>query len=363
MLAAQLIRPGSVELTRAPVPSPGPGEVLLRVETALTCGTDLKTYRRGHPRIPLPSPMGHEFSGRVATVGEGVDAFREGDPVAAVPTAPCGSCRLCRRGRPSLCDDGVGRMVFGAFAEYLLLPEHIVQRHLFARPASMPPHVAAALEPLACVVHGLGRVDLERAETVLLIGDGPIALLFLQLARSPATVAATTGDTGASAASGADPAGSGRRVLLAGKHALRLDAARQLGADAAVDVGEVPLDHAVRDWTDGRGADLVIECVGRPEVWESAAALAAVGGEVLLYGGCAAGARVVFDPYRIHYEEVDVKGAFHYDPADVRRAFALLRAGAVDIDALVTHRVPLTRLEEGLELALSRQAIKVAIEP
>src|SRR5690606_7983474 len=156
----------------------------------------------------------------------------------------------------------------------------------------------------------------ERAESVVLVGDGAIALLMLQLAKLR---------------------GAGR-ALVAGRHAGRLDAARALGADAVVDVSSARLDEAALEWTGGAGADVVIECVGRPETWEAAAALAGTGGEVLLYGGCAAGTRASFDTYALHYREVDLKGAFHYGRADVRRALELLSSGAVQVAPLVTHR-------------------------
>ncbi len=379
MRAAVLVRPGYVEMREAPVPAPGPGELLVRVDAALTCGTDLKTFQRGHPRIPLPTPMGHEFSGTVAAVGTGVERFREGDAIACVPTAPCGECRLCRRGRENLCPDAVGRMVFGAFAEYVLLPRHIVERHVFTRPASLEAHEAAALEPLACVVHGAGRVALDRAEHVAFLGDGPITLLFLQVARLR---------------------GAGR-VIVVGRHEARLEVARALGAEVIRDPGggargvgggasgpmagapwEAPggatggspdgalrepaaaaLRETILERTGGVGADVVVECVGRPEVWELAATLAAPGGEVLLYGGCAAGTRASFDTLRLHYEEVDLKGAFHYRPASVREAYELLADGRVVAGPLVTHRRPLDRLEEALGLVLRREAVKVAVVP
>lgn len=341
MLAAVLVEPGRVELSEVRVPEPGAGEVLVRVEAALTCGTDIKTYRRGHPKIPLPTPMGHEFAGTVAAVGAGVDRVREGDAVACVPTAPCGECRLCRRGQDSLCPEAVGRMVFGAFAEYALLPRHIVETNLFARPAGLPAAHAAALEPLSCVVHGADRIALERAETVVLVGDGPIALLFLQLAKLA----------------------DGPRVLLAGKHPVRLDAARTLGADDVVDVTTASLDAAVRERTDGVGADAVVEVVGRPQVWERAASLVAPGGELLVYGGCAAGTTATFDTYRIHYDEVDVKGAFHYGRSDVRRAWDLLTSGAVRVAPLITAERRLAELEDALEMVLGREAVKVAVRP
>lgn len=341
MLAARLLRPGTIVITDEPVPEPAAGELVIRVEAALTCGTDIKTFRRGHPRIPLPIPMGHEASGTVAAVGSGVTAFREGDAVAVVPTVPCGSCRRCSRGRDSLCSDAVGRMNFGAFAEFLRLPAHIVAGGTFHRPATLDAETAAALEPIACVVHGAGRVRLEDADAVVILGDGPIALLYVQIARHTEVPA----------------------ILVAGRHDHRLAAAADLGAHRVVRLEGEALRSYVLDHTQGHGADVVIECTGSREAWRLAPELAAVGGEVLLYGGLAAGERVDVDPFRLHYEEVDLKGAFHYGRADVRAALEHLVAGRIDVHALITHRMPLARFEEAFELALSRTALKVAVTP
>jgi L-iditol 2-dehydrogenase len=341
MRAAVLIEPGRVELREVDRPVPGPGEIVLQVDAALTCGTDLKTFRRGHPLIPLPAPLGHEFAGTVAAVGTDVARFREGDAVAGVPTAPCGECRMCQRGRDSLCPAAVGRIALGAFADYLRLPAHIVGTNLFARPADLPPEWAAALEPLACVVHGAARVRLDDVETVVLLGDGPIALLFLQLVLQRGA----------------------RRVLVVGRHAARLEVARTLGAEHVLNTEPASLVDAVLAWTGGVGADLVIECVGTTETWEIAPELAASAGVVLLFGGCPAGTRACFDSYRVHYEEVELIGAFHYGRADVRAAWRLLSEGEIQIAPLITHHRPLDRFEEALDLALSRVAIKVAVHP
>ncbi len=338
MLRAELVQPGQVELREVPVPDAGPGELLIRVQAALTCGTDLKLYRRGHPKLPLPTAFGHEFAGRVAQAGEGVTQFREGDDVACVPTAPCGCCALCLRGRENLCHDAIGRIVLGAFAEYVLLPGHIVSNSVFVRPPGLTAEVAAVLEPLACVVHGAERVRLGQAARVVLLGDGPIALLFAQLARLQG-------------------AGS---VLVAGHHDIRLRTATRLGAET-LRLDPAALDGEASDLM--AGADVVIECVGTPQLWEFAQTLAAPGGEVLLYGGCAASTRAQFDTFRLHYEEVDLKGAFHYTRANVRRAFELLSEGRIAAAPLITHQRSLEQLPDALELALRRQAIKVAVRP
>lgn len=340
MRRAQLLRPGEIELQDVPAPEPGPGEVVVRIEAALTCGTDIKTFQRGHPKIPLPAPLGHEFSGIITAVGEGVERFREGDAVACTPTAPCGKCRLCERGHDSLCPQAVGRIVLGAFADYIAVPSHIVEQNMFERPPSLSAEEAAVLEPLACVMHGADRVLLERAERVIIVGDGPIALLFGQVAMLR---------------------GAGE-VLLFGKHDVRLRAAEAVGLNA-VDVGDADIRSVARDLTDGIGADVVVECVGRPELWEAAFDCVSPAGELLVFGGCAAGTRASFDTYRLHYEEVDVKGAFHYGRADVRHAYDLLLDQDINAGILITHQEPLDRLKDAIDLVLKREAIKVAVVP
>ena len=335
-----MLEPGRIEMCDVAVPTPGPGEVVVRIEAALTCGTDIKTFQRGHPKIPLPAPLGHEFSGIISAVGPGVDRFREGDAIACTPTAPCGECRLCERGHDSLCAHAVGRIVLGAFADYITVPAHIVRANMFERPASLSAERAAVLEPLACVMHGADRVLLERAERVIIIGDGPIALLFGQVA-----VLRGAGD-----------------VMLFGKHDVRLRAAEAVGL-TAIDVGADDIRVVANDVTDGSLADVVVECVGRPELWEAAFECVAAAGELLAFGGCAAGTRASFDTYRLHYEEVDVKGAFHYGRADVRHAYDLLLDEDVNADVLITHHEPLSNLEHALDLVLSRDAIKVAVHP
>lgn len=341
MRAAILVQPGCVELREVPVPEPGAGEVVVRVEAALTCGTDLKTFRRGHPHIPLPAPLGHEFAGIIADVGEGVEGFRAGDAVAGVPSAPCGTCRLCRRGRDSLCSGAVGRILLGAFADYVRVPAHIVRTNLFLRTPALPAEFAAALEPLSCVVHGASRVPIADAETIVFLGDGPIALLFLQLARLHGAT----------------------RTLLVGRHASRLEVAQTLGADHVIDRATTPVADAVKEWTAGAGADLVIECVGTTEAWQEAQQLCAAAGTALLFGGCPAGTVACFDTFRLHYQEVDLRAAFHYGRADVREAWDLLTHERVRIAPLITHRRSLNALPDALELALSRTAIKVAVHP
>jgi L-iditol 2-dehydrogenase len=337
MTAAFLVRPGVMELREVPVPAPGTGEVLVRVEAALTCGTDIKTYRRGHARLPVPAPFGHEFAGAIAAVGAGVAGFREGDPIACVPTAPCGACRLCVAGRENLCADAVGRMVLGAYAEYVLLPAHITAQHLFHRPAHLSAAAAAALEPLACVVHGATRIDWQRHERAVIVGDGAIALFFARIA----------------VLRGLEP-------LVLGRHEARLAVARGYGAATAL----APDDASARSTVQDRGgADLAIECVGTPQSWRLASELTEAGGAVMLFGGCAAGQEAHFDAAHLHYDEVDHIGAFHYTPRAARHALDLLDSGQVDPVPLITGSLPLARLHDALERVQQRAAIKMAVVP
>ncbi|MEZ6186435.1 MAG: alcohol dehydrogenase catalytic domain-containing protein [Planctomycetota bacterium] len=326
------------------IPSPGPGEVVVRVDLALTCGTDIKTYQRGHPKLPFPTPLGHEYTGTVARVGSGVRVVREGDPIVAAPSAPCGTCSRCARGLENLCQhiDG-STMAFGAFADYLLLPAHVVRRNVFLRPQGLPLATCALLEPLACVVAGVERLDLTGKDTALVMGAGPIGLLYVSLLKR-----------------------RGLEVLLLGKRPRRLDAGRALGADRVLDLGALEGDpvQAVRDATGGEGPCVVVECVGRPQAWEQAVGMVRAGGEVLFYGGCPGGSTVALDTRRVHYDALTLKGAFHFTPGDVRRALDLLVSGRLDLEPLVTGRTPLSRIGETLEaLSSGADEVKLAVVP
>lgn len=307
--AAFLEPPGRIVLRELRMPQPAAGEVLVRIEAALTCGTELKTIRRGHALLPAAGPFGHEASGSLVALGDGVQGFAPGDAVMWVPTAPCGMCELCSLGRENLCAVAVGRIVLGAYADHLLIPARIVERHLFPRPSGLLPEHAALLEPLACVVHGADRLEWTGAPRVVVIGDGAIALLFARVARLRGA-----GDV---------------RVL--GRHDERLDVARAFGADTLR-----AHDREGDDMRDIARADIVVECVGTPETWRLASTLARPGGTVLLFGDCAAGTAVAFDAARIHYEEVDHIGAFHYTPRAVREALRLLAGGGIDAARLIT---------------------------
>lgn len=336
-----LVRPGVLELRELPRPRAEPDGVVVRVRAALTCGTDLKAYLRGHPKFPMPTPFGHEFAGELAEVGAEVRGLREGDAIMAAPTAPCGNCYYCQREQENLCEQVMDTMVHGAYAEYVKLPGAVVRTNLYAKPRALSFAEAALLEPLACVLHGLAQVRLRPDDTVVLIGAGAIALLHLLVLRARGV----------------------RRVAVVARSAARATHARTLGAEAVWPVGAEAAHAPVLELTRGRGADVVIECTGQEAVWECAPALARRGGQVVLFGGCPTGSVVRLDTHRLHYDQVSLTSPFHFTPRDVRAAYELLSSGQFGGAALITAEYPLERLTEALDRQRRGEGAKFAIVP
>ncbi len=341
MRAHLLVRPGQIRLAELERPVAGPDEVVVRVRAALTCGTDLKAFLRGHPKFPMPTPFGHEFSGEVAEIGGKVNGFREGDPVMAVPTAPCGQCYYCRRGDENLCDVVMNEYVLGAYAEFVKLPSRIVSLNLFPKPARLSFPEAALLEPLSCVVHGLSMVPLRPDAKVVIIGAGAIGLLHLLVLRAHGI----------------------EDVIVVGRGNKRVRKAREVGAHVVLEGGAEHALEPVLELTGGRGADIVIECTGQVEVWNVAPSLARRGGWVVLFGGCASGTVARFDTHRLHYDQVRLVSPFHFTPRAVRRAYDLLAGGTVVAHGLISGEFPLDALEQALICHYQGEGIKYAIIP
>ena len=341
MRAYVLVQPGDMALQVLPRPVPAPDEVVVRVRAALTCGTDVKAFVRGHPKFPMPTPFGHEFAGDVAAVGSAVRGWREGDPVMAVPTAPCGHCYFCRRRQENLCDSVMETMVLGAYAEYLKIPARHLRVNVFAKPESLPYEEAALLEPLSCVLHGLESVALRPDDRVVLLGAGAISLLHLLTLR----------------AMGAE------HVAVVGRRPQRTEHARKLGADAVYSGSLADARDQVLTATDGRGADLVVECTGQVDVWEAALGFARRGGHVVLFGGCPPGTQVRIDTQRLHYDQVQIVSPFHATPQAVRRAYDLLVSEQFAGHRLLSGNVPLQDVREALARHERGDGIKFAVVP
>jgi len=320
MRQAVLRAPRTLDLAEVPLPVPARGEVVVRVRAALTCGTDLKTYRRGHPRLPF-GPFGHEAAGDVVAVGDGVTGVAPGQAVVFLPTAPCGQCGPCRLGRENLCESLFDDIAVGTYGDALRLPARIVRRHVFAKPGNLSYIEAAFLEPLACVVHGWGRLGhVDRAARVAVIGTGSIGLLHIREASR-----------------------RGLEVVAVGRRPAALAQAERAGASHAINAAERDPAEALREiWR--HGPDILIECTGSAEVWRAAPSWAGGGGRVLLFGGLPGGATAEFDATRLHYGEVDLLSSFHYGTADVHEALDLLASGAFRPRDLINEVRPLSAI-------------------
>jgi len=333
--------PGDLRAEELPIPSPARGEVVLKIEAALTCGTDVKTLRRGHPvMIPVvPTVFGHEFAGTVTAVGAGVRGVSEGDRAVAANSAPCGSCPLCLAGRPNLCEDLL--FVNGAYGEFIALPPRLVAANLVRLGSATPAAQAAFAEPLACALGGVERACVEDGQTVVIFGHGPLGCLLAMAA-----------------------AARKARVIVVGKAGWRLERVRALGIGECVDATATPdVVAALRAATGGRGAEVTIDATGRPEVWQQAVDAVGRGGCVVFFGGCAPGTSISVDTRRTHYEELALLGAFHHTPELIRRAVELLEANVLDPHGLLTHRMGLDGVREALDLMANGKAMKVLIEP
>ena len=339
MKAAMFYGPKNVRLEEVDAPRIGPGGVLVKVEAALTCGTDRKMFLRGHPLFKPPFVFGHEFAGTVAEVGAGVEGFRPGMRVVAANSAPCGRCFYCLRGAQSMCENLYVRLS-GAFAEFVDIPDVIVRNNLLKIPAGVSFRDAALTEPLACVVHGVERSGIRLGDTVVVNGAGPIGLMFVRLASLKAA-----------------------RVIVTDVRDDRLARAKRLGAETVVDVSSLknPADEIRGMCNSGRGADVAIEAVGLPETWESTIRMVRKGGIANLFGGCASGTKITVDTSLIHYSEVQLRGVFHLTPKTVRSALDLISQGVVTSDEFVTGELPLERLDEILETLVSHDNVKTAI--
>ena len=352
-----LIKPGKIELRDVPAPEPSEGEVVVRINTALTCGTDLKAFIRGHRLIPMPGPFGHEYSGTVSGRGKGVSNFREGDHVMGVHSAPCMECGYCKRGLHNLCETIMDRKALGAFSEYLLLPSNVVRHNLFHKPASIGFERAALLEPLSCVLHPYGKLNMTGLKNALVIGAGPIGLMHLLYLKM-----------------------KGLDVIVSDISEERLAIAEKMGANhilkdtapAPDNVGAGPracpasaitLKQVIAEATDGLGSDLVIECTGQKNVWEKTVDYARRGGTVVLFGGCPSGTSVSYDSHLLHYDELTIMGSFHYTPLDVRTAYRMLSEKEVDLSGIISGEFPLEETEEAFMLLKEGKGIKYALKP
>jgi L-iditol 2-dehydrogenase len=343
MTAAVLYGKERLQIEVVDVPKIGPGDVLVRVRAALTCGTDVKVFKRGyHARMIVPPALfGHELAGDIVAVGSNVKNFKVGQRVMAANSAPCGNCYYCQHDQENLCED----LLFnnGAYAEYIRIPERIVEKNLHLLEDHVGYQDAALAEPLACVLRGLEDSKLRAGDTIAIIGLGPIGMMFVRLAKAV----------------------YGARVIAIGRRQPQLDRAKNMGADETIlNDGSSDVIAAVKGMTAGRGADVVIEAVGLPELWQLAVHLLRRGGIVNFFGGCASGTEVKLDTNLLHYSEITCRASFHHTPALIGKALDIISRGYVTAKDFVNGVEPLTNLLEVMQHLMSHNGhLKTAIIP
>ncbi len=352
MTAAVLYGKEDLRVEQVAMPRAGAGELVVEVRAALTCGTDLKVYRRGYHAKMLNASadgkmlFGHEVAGVVHEAGAGVSEFAVGDRVVALNSAPCDVCYFCRQGQQNLCDD----LLFnnGAYAEFIRVPARIVEKNTLRVPEGMAFEHAALTEPLACVMRGLEESAARADDSMVVIGAGPIGLMFIH----------------AAALTGVD-------VTAVVKRDDQIATAKLFGAQQVVQIADgMDTVAAVRALTPaGRGADVVIEAVATPATWEWAVDMVRKGGLVNFFGGPPAGTTVALDTNRLHYGDITLKASFHHTPATCRAAFALLQSGRFKCDEYITGHAELKELPEVFAKMMTRPAagvrpdIKTAVYP
>jgi len=306
------------------------------IAAALTCGTDLKVFRRGYhaKMIVPPAVFGHEFSGTITETAPDVTNWRIGDRVVAANSAPCGGCFHCRHSQENLCDDLL--FLNGAYAESIVIPARLVSKNLLVLRPETDFKDAALVEPLACVVQGVTDTNLLAGLRVLILGAGPIGLMFVVLARH-----------------------LGCQVTVAGRGDKRLGTARSLGADRVVDIRLNPNMAKIEP----SGFDAVIEAVGKPETWEAAVRCVRKGGTVNFFGGCPSGSTITLDTSLLHYSSLTLVASFHHTPRTIRRALEFIENGVIRGADFIDGECLLSGLPELFQsMAKGNHAVKTLIQ-
>jgi L-iditol 2-dehydrogenase len=336
---------GDIRIEEVTPPILKPGEVRVQIAAALTCGTDLKILKRGYHAKMLtpPSPFGHELAGTICEIAEsaGGPSWKIGDRVVVANSAPCGACFFCANSQENLCEDLI--FLNGAYAETIAVPARFVEKNMVRLKPDTAFEDAALAEPLACVVQGVEDLGLKRGQNVLILGAGPIGLMFVALAKH-----------------------LGCNVSVAGRGSNRLRAALRLGAGRVFDTGA---DGEIVGAVTGPAQtpaelhfDVVIEAIGKPETWEAAVRLVRKGGAVNFFGGCPGGTTVSLDTHTVHYSSLKLVASFHHTPRTFRRALEFIEAGVVRACDFVDGEWPLTKLPELFQqMTAGNRAIKTLV--
>lgn len=338
MKASRFLGNKTFAVTDLPTPHAGPGELVLRNQVCGVCGTDVHIYHGepGSADVNPPVVLGHEYSGEVVEVGEGVTGFAVGDHVTVDPNIYCGHCAYCQNGKKQLCPsmEAIGVTRDGGFAQYSRIPAS----QAFKLEPTVPWEAAAMAEPLACCLHGIDLAGIQVGDKVCVVGGGAIGLLMVQLAKL----------SGAS------------QIVLSEPNKKRRQVGLQLGANAAIDPTRPDAQEAFAQVLDG-GANVVIECVGNVPAVKSAFQFAGKGATVLLFSVPKVDATFDLPLFDVYKKELTIKGSF-VNPDTHARAVALINSGKVDFGPIITHRFTLDQLPEAIAMQMSDASIKVVVE-
>jgi L-iditol 2-dehydrogenase len=331
-----------LRMENLPIPALEPGGLLVKVEACALCGTDLKMFLKGDPRVPTGQIIGHEFVGRIVEVGKNVTGYVIGERVTMATSISCGGCEWCRTGYTNRCDKltPISRFYPGAFAEYIAIPPAGV---LGGNAVKVPPslgELAALAEPLSCAINAQILAGVKLGDTVVIIGFGPLGALHSQVARANGAV----------------------RVLAVQRSENRRKLAASLNVDTVINPAEGdPVDRVMKE-THGEGADVVIACAPELTAQQQAFNMARKGGMVNLFAGLPKGqSEFTVDSRLIHYRELFVSGGSDSTPRHVELAVKMLAAGWVS-DKIITHRLPLDRFMDGFNLMKESQGLKILLK-
>lgn len=346
MHACLFYGPGDIRYEKILLPKINENEILVKVNTVLTGGTDLKTFKRGHPVLikKIPSLFGHQFSGEIVRTGKNIKKFSCGQKVVSLNSAPCFECNFCKKKRFNLCENI--EFLNGAYAEYIGIPERIVKYNTYIIPENIDLETASILESLAVVLHGYERSEITKDKTLCVIGTGSIGLLFIALAKLNKV-----------------------KVISIGRNPYKLNISEKIGADFILNIKDFPdegeLIKKINSLTSNHGPEVVIEAAGFPETWELAAKIAGRGGLVNFFGGCKKGTKVELDTYKLHYDELKLIGVFHHTPEYVQKALGLLSNNYIRsvIKNIISKTLPLKELKRAFQMHESGEVIQIAVKP
>jgi L-iditol 2-dehydrogenase len=321
------------------------GGMIIRVESCAICGTDLKAYVHGNPRMKPPVILGHEFVGRVTEVGEGISGFKTGDRITMATSIPCGKCYLCLKGLLNMCEGllPVGTVLNGAFAEYMLIPpQGIAQGNVILVPNGLTSDEGALAEPLSCVINGQEIVNVGPGDTVVVIGAGPIGYLHVELAK----------------------ARGAKKVFLVQRSKKRLEFTKNFGVDETVCSGEEDPVIRIMNLTGNKGADVVIVAAPDAQAQAQSIQMASKGGRISFFSSIPKDNPFsTINTNLLHYRELKVCGSSDSRAIHQKTAIDMLASGKINAKSLITHRFPLDKFQEALEIMKKKEGLKIIINP